>query len=136
MVGQPELADDARFASNHDRLANRAELISLLNEIFITRRAQDWLSELQQVGIASGPINSIQEVFEHPQTETRGLRAELKHPTAGPVGFPGIPYKMSGTPAEMNRPPPLLGQHNDEILIDTLGYSVDELSALREKKAI
>jgi formyl-CoA transferase len=135
VIGRPELKDDPRFTSNQDRLAERAALVELLNEVFITRDADDWLVKLQEAGIPSGPINTIQDVFDHPQAEARNLKLEIEHPTAGLVGFPGIPYKMSHTPADVDRPPPLLGEHTEEVLTE-VGYSPEEVALLHEKRAI
>ena len=136
LVGKPELKDDPRFVTNQDRVANRDALVEVLTEAFERRDADDWVAGLQEAGIPSGPINSIRDVFEHPQAQARNLKVEIEHPTAGVVGFPGIPYKFSGTPAEVDRPPPRLGEHTEEVLVETLGYSAEKVATLRKQKAI
>ena len=136
VVGRPEIEDDPRFASNQDRVANREALAQVLNEVFATRDADEWLAKLQEVGLPCGPINAIPDVFNHPQAEARNLKVEVEHPTIGKVAFPGFPYKMSSTPAHLHRPPPLLGEHTDEVLTRVLGYSDEEAASLRERGAI
>ena len=131
-VEMPELIDDPRFADNPSRVANRDALSEILNQVFATRDAAEWLGKLQEAGIPSGPINAIKDVFNHPQAETRELKLEIEHPTAGLVGFPGFPYKFSGTPAELRRPPPLLGEHTEEVLVELLNYTLPEVTSLRE----
>jgi crotonobetainyl-CoA:carnitine CoA-transferase CaiB-like acyl-CoA transferase len=117
-VERPDLVEDSRFATNQDRVANRETLGEILNKVFVTRDAAAWLQKLQEAGIPSGPINAIEDV--------------LQHPTAGLVGFPGFPYKFSETPAELLRPPPLLGEHTEEVLVELLGYTTDGVASLRE----
>lgn len=136
VIGKPEISTDARFATNQDRVANRIALQEVLNEAFAARDAMEWVTRLNEVGIPSGLINSIADVFSHPQALDRQLRIEIEHPTAGLLGFPGYPYKMSKTPAQAHRPPPLLGEHNEEVLRDLLGYSLEEVAQLRERGAI
>jgi crotonobetainyl-CoA:carnitine CoA-transferase CaiB-like acyl-CoA transferase len=136
VVGRPELKNESRFATNQDRVANREALAEVLNEAFVTKDASDWIVKLQEVGIPSGVINTLEDVFNHPQSQVREMRIEIEHPTAGILGFPGFPYKMSQTPAEVHRPPPLLGEHTDEVLIEMLGYSAEEVASLRERGAI
>jgi formyl-CoA transferase len=136
VVGRPELKDDPRFATNQERVANRVELGEALNAAFAARDAAEWVESLQQAGIPSGPINTIGDVFNHPQAEARQLRIEIEHPTAGVLGFPGFPYKLSHTPAQAHRPPPLLGEHTEEVLKELLGYSGEEVAGLHERGAI
>jgi formyl-CoA transferase len=136
VIDRPELKDDPRFADNQRRLAERTALVEVLSEAFATRDADEWLAKLQQAGIPCGAINTIADVFNHPQAEARKLRLEIKHPTAGLIGTPGIPYKMSQTPADAHRHPPMLGEHTDEVLTKMLGYTAEEVAHLREKKAI
>ncbi len=136
VVGKPELQTDPRFRTNQDRVANRAALAALLNDAFAKRDAQVWLEKLHEVDIPSGPINSIQDVFNHPQAADREFEVEIEHPTAGRVSLPGFPYKLSQTPARLHRPPPLLGEHNEEVLADLLGYSTEKVALLKERKVI
>ena len=131
-VEMPELMDDSRFAENHSRVANREELAEILNRVFSTRDAKVWLEMLQEAGIPSGPINTVEDVFNHPQRETRELVQFIEHPTAGRLGFPGFPYKFSETPAQLHRPPPMLGEHNEEVLVELLGYSKQDLVSLKK----
>jgi crotonobetainyl-CoA:carnitine CoA-transferase CaiB-like acyl-CoA transferase len=136
IVERPQIISDPLFATNQDRVANREALADLLNEAFSARDAKEWVEKLYTVGIPSGVINSVADVFNHPQAVARELRIELDHPTAGRIGSPGYPYKFSETPAESRRHPPLLGEHNDEILVDLLDYTPESLQALREQGII
>ena len=136
VIGRPELKDDPRFVSNGLRVSNRPELVAVLNEIFATRDADEWLAMFREAGLPCGPINTVPEVFAHPQVRARELVLEIAHPAAGPVRLTGFPYKFSGTPAQVRRPPPLLGQHTEEILTEMLGYAAEEVSALREQGAM
>lgn len=136
VIGQPELKDDPRFMANKDRVTNRAALAKILNDAFSKRDANEWLIKLQEADIPSGLINTIQDVFNHPQADVRGFRVEAEHPTAGLVDLPGFPYKMSLTPTKLHRPPPLLGEHTEEVLIELLGYSAEQVAQLKKRKVI
>ena len=136
VIGQPELKDDPRFADNSARVQNRAALRKLLNAAFQAREADDWLDQLREAGLPCGPINAIPEVFAHPQAKPRCLAVEADHPTAGTVRFPGFPYKLSQTPATVRRPPPMLGEHTEGVLVELLGYSTEDIMALQEARAI
>jgi formyl-CoA transferase len=133
VMGRPDLRDDPRFATNGARVANRPALVDALGEVFAARDADEWLADLREAGLPCGPINAVPDVFEHPQAQARGLALAAEHPTAGPVRLTGFPYKMSHTPAEVRRPPPLLGQHTERVLTELLGYSAEETAALREQ---
>jgi formyl-CoA transferase len=136
VIGQPELKDDPRFANNSSRVANRETLRQVLEAAFATRDAGEWLGEFRKSGLPCGPINTVPEVFQHPQAEARELVLEVDHPTAGTVQFPGFPYKLSGTPAAIRRPPPRLGEHTEEVLQDLLGFTAEEVLALREGEVV
>jgi len=135
-IARPDLRQDPRFATNGDRVANRPALVETLNETFATRDADDWLADLAEAGLPCGPINTVPDVFSHPQAQARGLALETEHPTAGPVHLTGFPYKLSHTPAEVRRPPPRLGEHTQEVLMELLDYSAQDITALREREAI
>jgi len=136
VIGKPELKNDPRFVTNKDRVANRAALAKILNEAFAQKDASEWLAKLQEADIPSGPINTIPDVFNHPQATVRNFKVEIEHPTAGMINLPGFPYKMSQTPAKIHRPPPLLGEHTEEVLIERLGYTSEKVAQLKEQKVI
>jgi crotonobetainyl-CoA:carnitine CoA-transferase CaiB-like acyl-CoA transferase len=135
-IEMPELESDPRFANNSSRVANREALAEILNKVFSTRDAAEWLGKLQEAGLPSGPINAVEDVFNHPQAEAREMILNIEHPTAGLVGFPGFPYKFSETPAELHRPPPLLGEHTEEVLVELLNYTLPEVTSLRESGVV
>ncbi len=135
-IGRPDLKDDPRFATNEARVSNRPELVSVLSEVFVSRDADDWLQMLQEAGLPCGPINTVPEVFDHPQVLDRDLILEVEHASAGPVRLIGFPYKLSATPAAIRRPPPLLGEHTEEVLVEMLGYSAEEVASLRAEEVI
>jgi crotonobetainyl-CoA:carnitine CoA-transferase CaiB-like acyl-CoA transferase len=136
VIDKPELKQDPRFVTNKDRIVNRAALANILNEAFAYHDANTWLEKLQEAGIPSGLINTIQDVFNHPQAPERNFKVEIEHSTAGLVSLPGFPYKMSQTPAELHRPPPRLGEHTEEVLKEILGYSTEKVAFLKERKVI
>ena len=135
-IGQPDLKDDARFATNMARVANRPALLKVLNEAFATRDAGEWLAALQEAGLPCGPINTVPDVFAHPQATARDLVQETEHPTAGTVRLTGFPYKLSHTPASVRRPPPHRGQHTEEVLTDLLNYTPAEVASMKEQGVI
>jgi formyl-CoA transferase len=133
---QPELADDERYATNPMRVRHRQILVPLLAEMVKTRTKQEWISALEAVGVPCGPINNLDEVFENPQVTARGLRVDLPHPSGGTVKLVGSPMRMSATPPQYDRPPPLLGQHTDEVLREVLGKGEQDIADLRSKGVI
>ena len=134
--GQAELADDSRFNTNPGRIAHRDILVPLLADMVKQKTKQEWISLLEAAGVPCGPINEINEVFENPQVIAREMQLTLPHPTAGQVKLVASPMKLSATPVQYPAAPPLLSQHTDQILHNILGYSTEQLSALREKNII
>jgi formyl-CoA transferase len=120
VLGAPALATDARFATNPERVRNRELLVPLLAERLAARPRSAWIDALEAVSVPCAPINALDEVFENPQVKARGLRIDLPHPLAGIVKLVGSPLKMGATPPVYNLPPPLLGEHNQELLEDLL----------------
>ena len=131
VIGRPELAADARFASNGKRVANRAELTRIISEITAKRSMRHWLDALEGAGVPCGPINNLEQVFAEPQAMARGMRMELPHPTAGKVALTRSPMRFSETPVQHVMPPPTLGQHTNEVLRELLGKSEAEVARLR-----
>ena len=128
-----ELASDPRFVTNPLRVKNRDVLVPLLAEMVKTRGRDAWISKLEAVGVPCGPINDIGEVFENPQVVARGTAFEMAHPAAGKVKLVRSPMKLSVTPAQAELPPPMLGQHTDQVLREVLGRSEENIAALRAK---
>ncbi len=136
VAGRPELATDARFAKNADRVRNRSVLVPLLEDIVRARPAAFWTEKLEAAGVPCGPINSIAQALDDPQIRHRGLRIELPHPLAGTVPLVGNPIQMSASSAEYRRPPPLLGEHTDEVLREVAGLDAAAISALRAQRVL
>lgn len=136
VAGRPDLAKDERYATNPARVANRKELVALLEELIRTRDSQDWLSALEEVGVPCGPINDLAAVFEDPQVKARNIHQDLPHPTQGSVPTVASPIRYSGTPLVHDTAPPTLGQHTDTVLADSLGLGEADIAALREKGVI
>jgi crotonobetainyl-CoA:carnitine CoA-transferase CaiB-like acyl-CoA transferase len=132
-IERPELAKDPRFAKNAQRVANRKELIDILTDIFLKHDTITWIRLLGEAGIPCAPVNTIDRVFNEPQVRHRGMLLEIEHPTAGKVRMAGMPLKFSNTPASVRLPPPLLGQHTEEVLASWLGMGDKEIAELKRK---
>jgi len=132
VIGRPELARDARFATNAARVNHREEIVAILREIFAPRTMRHWLDALERVGVPCGPINTIADVFADPQVQERCLRLDLPHPATGSVPSVANPIRYSATPIAYRSAPPMLGADTDEILRETLGVTPDEIARLRK----
>ncbi|MCK0510085.1 CaiB/BaiF CoA transferase family protein [Aromatoleum buckelii] len=135
-AGDASLATDARFITNKARVGHRAVLIPLLNKLTIRRTTADWIERLEALGVPCGPINTLADVFADPQVRARGLRVDLPHPLAGNVPQVASPMRLSATPVEYRLPPPLLGEHTDEILASLLGLPAERIARLRHDEVI
>ena len=136
LAGCAGLADDARFAANRDRVANRTALVPLLEPLLRQRTTHAWVEALEDAGVPCGPINRLGEVFADPQVRHRGMRIDLPHALAGSVPLVASPIRLSASPLEYASAPPLLGQHTNEILHELLGLPQAELARLRDQGVI
>ena len=126
VLGHPEWTNDARFTQNRDRVVNRATVDAMIEDVLKTGPADSWLEKFKAAGIPCGRINSVTQALADPQTQARHMVETVTHPTIGDLKLPGIPIKFAGTPSSVRRPPPTLGQHNDEILSE---LGIDEKKA-------
>ena len=135
-IGAPEWADDPRFDTNAKRVERRQGLEALIESRLQTGDRETWLQRFAEAGVPCGPINDIAELFADPQVSHREMIVEVEHPTAGRIKLPGIPAKFSRTPGRVQGPPPLLGEHTEEVLTGLLGYSGETIHRLRAEGVI
>ncbi|MFL5106804.1 MAG: CaiB/BaiF CoA transferase family protein [Xanthobacteraceae bacterium] len=136
VLGHPEWAHDARFATNRARVEHRTLVDGLFNEALGHDVVEAWLDKLKAAGIPCGRINSVAQALDDPHTQARQMVETIAHPSVGALRMLGIPFKFSGTPAAVRLAPPLLGQHTEEILHQELGLDETAIAALRDKKVI
>lgn len=132
VAGQPQWADDPRFATNKQRVANRAELIPLIRQATVFKTTAEWVQQLEAAGVPCGPINDLAQMFQDPQVVARGLAVTLPHALAGSVPQVASPIRLSETPVEYRHAPPLLGEHTEVVLADVLGLDAGSLQRLRD----
>jgi formyl-CoA transferase len=131
-----KLADDPRFATNAQRVEHREELIGMLAPAFIKKDTTTWVRLLSGAEVPCSPVQTIDQVFSSPQVLHRKMLVEVKHPKAGTIALAGLPVKLAGTPASVRLPPPLLGEHTEEVLRSWLGMDGEEIAELRLAGAI
>lgn len=133
---RPEWIQDPRFFTNAARVEHRDELIPLLRQATVMRSTQEWVELLEGFGVPCGPINNVAEVFEDPQVKARGMKFEMEHPLVGKLAQVASPIRLSETPVEYRQPPPTLGQHTRDVLMNVLGMGPDEIDRLSDKAVI
>ena len=125
VIDRPDLAANPSYKTNANRLGNRAGLATDLEQTFLTQDRDHWVSLLLQAGVPAGPISDYAEVFASDHARAREMKMTVAHPVEGAVPNIGFPVKLMGTPQQIRRPPPLLGEHNDEIFAE-LGIAESE----------
>ncbi|WOO84448.1 Succinate--hydroxymethylglutarate CoA-transferase [Vanrija pseudolonga] len=135
VFNKPEWIDDPRFNSNNQRVANRGELIPLINEVLSHHTKDEWVEKLTGKGLPFAPINNIAQTFAHPQAKARKVVEEIDHPRAGKIKLAAAPVSYDGKKPKIYRAPPYLGQHTEEVL-KGLGYSDAEVASLQDKKVV
>ncbi|PZQ47444.1 MAG: CoA transferase [Micavibrio aeruginosavorus] len=136
-LGRPEWGDDARFARNSVRVANRDIIVPLIQDVLLTKPVAVWVSLFQEIDVPSAPVNSINQVFDIPQIQERGMEIEMEHPQSDkPIKLVGSPFHLSETPVSYRLPPPVMGQHTDAALSSLLGLAPEDLARLRADNII
>lgn len=137
-VGMPALADDADYATNAARVRNRGMLVPILEAVIRAKPLVHWLKTLAAAGVPCGPVNDIGQVFADPQVLARGMRIAMPHPATGggSVELIGNPLRFSASAVGYRRPPPLLGQHTNEVLEEWLGLTEERRAVLRSDGVI
>ena len=135
VIGREDLEKDPRFETNDLRVKNREELVKELTKTFKTKTTEEWYRLLDQAGIPAAPVKKVSEILNDPHVLYRKMVIEIEHPVYGRIKSLGTPFKMSKTPGEIRIPPPLLGEHTNEILKE-LGFSDSEISELRESGVV
>lgn len=132
-LGHPEWATDPRYSTIQQRVAHRAELTRLMEDVLKTDTKENWAEKLRH--LPAGPIRTMKEALDNPEVKRRGMLKTYKHSRAGEVPLIGSNYRFSDTPVDDSRPPPALGEHTDQVLRE-VGLSDAELARLREKKVV
>ncbi|MBV9481991.1 MAG: CoA transferase [Acidobacteria bacterium] len=129
------LAQDERFLTNRLRIKHRDALISALQEMFLNKPAEEWLSKFRDADVPAGPIYRVDEALNSPQALSRSVIVELEHPRIGRARSISNPIHMSATPVSYHRAPPLLGEHTEAILVE-IGATLADIKRLRAQGAI
>lgn len=130
------LIEDPKFSTTDARIQNREEVVKQLQERLREKTANEWLDLLEKAGVPSAPINTLDRVFNDPHVLDRKILTEVTHPITGTFKMVGMPAKYDGVRGEIRLPPPRLGEHNEEILRDLLGYAGRDIDALRNERII
>ena len=131
----PEMLQNPDYKTNIERAQHRSTIVPFLQDIFIKQPVAYWVEKLQAVSVPCGPINDLADVFADPQIISRDMVQEIPHPTLGTVKQLGLPLKFSRTPGSLDRHPPLLGEHNEEVLKE-IGFSAAEIEELKSQAVI
>ncbi|MGW0827383.1 CaiB/BaiF CoA transferase family protein [Streptomyces sp. NPDC002845] len=134
-LGLDGLAGDERFATNRARVRNLAELRPLIASVLAGETRRHWIERLDRAGVPCGTVNTVDEVLADEQVQHRGMVVDVPHPLTGSVRLVASPLRFANSPLALEQPPPLLGQHTDEVLRD-LGVEACEIKALREEGVV
>tara|TARA_A100001037_G_scaffold306870_1_gene357885 strand:+ start:7584 stop:8774 length:1191 start_codon:yes stop_codon:yes gene_type:complete len=135
-IGREDLANDNAWGKNAARVKNRKVLDKEIEKTMKQKSRAEWCKIISEAGVPCGPIRNIQELTKDPQIKHRDMIVEIEHAKTGVLKMMGIPVKLSKTPGKVLLPPPLLGEHTDEILTEIIKYTKSDIDSLREEKII
>ncbi|PON18276.1 hypothetical protein C2W62_08765 [Candidatus Entotheonella serta] len=136
VLGQDSWPEDDRFRTNADRVGHRRQLGALIEPVMLEKTQDEWISALRGAGLPCGAIRTVGQACDNPQVLARDMIVNLEHPTAGPIRVTGLPLKLSDTPGEIHSPPPVLGQHTEEVLADWLKIGASDVETLRQEGVV
>ena len=136
VADRPDLCEDPRFIKNADRVRHRTVLVPMLEAVLRTRSKADWLQTLEAAKVPCGAINNLAEVFADPHIRSRDMVTTWQHPVGGAIELVASPMKLSATPVRVDLPPPLLGQHTEDVLRNVLHLDAKDVVRLRQKHII
>jgi crotonobetainyl-CoA:carnitine CoA-transferase CaiB-like acyl-CoA transferase len=131
--GQEALLADPRFATNPIRVQNRQLVTDTLTPVMKSKTTAEWIDALEALKIGCGPINTLEQVFADPHVQAREMVVEMAHGSGETVKVIANPVKLSATPPSYRSPPPVLGEHTEDVLASVLKMSASDIAALREK---
>ncbi|MFS0785465.1 CaiB/BaiF CoA-transferase family protein [Shouchella sp. 1P09AA] len=135
VIEKPELLDLPLFQTNTMRVDNRTRLLSICGEAMLAKTKREWKALFDQAGVPNGPIQTIPEMFADPHIQAREMCMSMEHPSLGALKLVGSPLKLSKSPVKMAKPPPLYGEHTEQVLRE-LGYIKDDIEGLRQNHII
>ena len=136
VIDRPDLAAEKSYASNESRSRNRSTLIPILEGEIGKKSRSEWLAQLEKAGLPNSPINSVADVVSDSNIRYRGMVVDIEQPGLGPLSIVGSPFRMSATPASIRTPAPRIGEHNEEVMKDLLGYTDKRIADLLNKKTL
>jgi crotonobetainyl-CoA:carnitine CoA-transferase CaiB-like acyl-CoA transferase len=136
LLGMEEFEKDPRFADNEKRIVNRQALLEIIDQKLAAKTVDEWVPLFDQAGIPAGPINTLDRVFKDPQVLYTQQVKDVEHPQYGKVKVVGPPAQFSESRIGIQGPPPILGEHNREILTKILGYSNEQVEAFQKQGVI
>ncbi len=135
-LGRQDLAIDERFASNQSRVVNRAAMVLALSEVFLGNTVAHWIDVLEAADVPCAPVNELAQAYAELRSTSPEMVQKVQHPVLGPLSQLGVPFRFSDCGGDIRRPPPMLGEHTNEVLSQVLGRSEREIQGLREGKVI
>ncbi|KAL1970674.1 hypothetical protein VTN77DRAFT_4318 [Rasamsonia byssochlamydoides] len=135
-LGRPEWKSDPKFVTNNERVRNRTELEALIEEETKKRTTKEWLQIFEGCGLPYAAVNDVLDTLNHEHAQARGMVQEIEHPVCGPIKVLSPPVKYSNANPSIRSPPPLLGEHTDEVLREVVGLSEERIQELRAKGVI